>query len=310
MTKLSDRYDAAAPAATHDAGERPAAASPAAASSDTDRPDAASSDAGSPDAASSAAGSPDAASLLVRVHAERPTVFGLLGDVTGKEVLDLVCGTGSYTRMISDRGAARVIGVDARAPLVELARSASRPTQRVEYHVLDALDMPHLGWFDVVVAGALFNHARTAQQVDALCRTVWSHLRPGGRFVGVLPNPDYDRRRPPDSRYGITYDWAHELRDGDDFVVRLHHVEPPVELTCRYWCHKTCRRALTAAGLRQIEIRPWQPSPEAFEQFGEPFWRPWLDNPLSVALQCVRQALPAAPVSGEGRHNAHLRSRP
>ena len=262
MTKLSDRYGAAA-ASTDDAGGR-------------------------------AVGGHDVESLPARMYAERPTVLELLGDVTGREVLDLFCGTGSYTRMISDRGAARVIGVDAQAPLVECARSASRPAQRVEYHVLDVFDMPHLGWFDVVVAGCLLAHARTRPRLDALCRTVWSHLRPGGRFVGVLPNPDYDRRRPPDTRYGLTYDWAHDLRDGDDFAVNLHHVDPPIVLTCSYWRSETYSQVMAAAGLCRIEIRPWQPSTEALQRFGEQFWRPWLDNPLSAALRCARPALPRA----------------
>lgn len=261
MTKLSDGYGAAAPAITRGAGGL-------------------------------IPGSYDADSLPARVYAERPTVLELLGDVTGQEVLDLACGTGTYTRMISDRGAGRVIGVDAQAPLVERARSASRPGQQVEYHLLDAFDMPHLGWFDAVVAGSLFGRLHLRQQLDALCHTVWSHLRPGGRFVGVLPNPDYDRSRPPDNRYGLTYDWAHDLHDGDDFAVNLHHVEPPAVLTWRYWRDETYRAALAAAGLRQIEIRPWRPSPEALERLGEHFWRPWLDNPLSVAVRCSRPALP------------------
>jgi SAM-dependent methyltransferase len=257
MTKLSDRYGAAAPAITRDAGGW-------------------------------AGDGYDVDSLPARMYAERPTVLELLGDVTGQDVLDLACGSGWYTRMVSDRGAAQVVGVDARAPLVERARSASRPGQRVGYHVLDPFDMPHLGWFDVVIAVCLLEHARSRAQLEALCRTVWSHLRPGGRFVGVLPNSDYDRRRPPDTRYGVTYDWAHDLYDGDDFAVNLHHVDPPLVLTCRYWRNDTYRKAMSAARLRQIEIRPWQPSPEALELFGEPFWRPWLDNPLSMALRCAR----------------------
>ena len=55
-----------------------------------------------------------AASKLLpwRTQVEQPTLFGLLGDVRGKSVLDLACGDGIYARMLADRGASRMHGVD------------------------------------------------------------------------------------------------------------------------------------------------------------------------------------------------------
>jgi predicted RNA methylase len=54
-----------------------------------------------------------AASKLLpwRVQVEQPTLFGLIGDVRGRSVLDLACGDGIYARTLADRGAARVHGV-------------------------------------------------------------------------------------------------------------------------------------------------------------------------------------------------------
>ena len=47
-----------------------------------------------------------------RGHIEAFTFFGMLGDLTGKAVVDLACGEGHYTRMLPSLGAAKVMGVD------------------------------------------------------------------------------------------------------------------------------------------------------------------------------------------------------
>src|SRR5262249_61422137 len=57
-----------------------------------------------------------------RLHLEHYTLFKLLGDVSGKTVLDLACGEGFYTRFIKRRGAARVVGVDVSPRMMGLAR--------------------------------------------------------------------------------------------------------------------------------------------------------------------------------------------
>src|SRR5947208_16303026 len=59
-----------------------------------------------------------------RNHYLMPRMLALLGDVRGKNVLDLGCGEGGYARELAKRGA-RVTGVDGSPRLVEVARSRS-----------------------------------------------------------------------------------------------------------------------------------------------------------------------------------------
>ena len=44
-----------------------------------------------------------------RYHIEQHSLFELLGDVSGKSVLDLACGEGHYTRLLKRLGASRVV---------------------------------------------------------------------------------------------------------------------------------------------------------------------------------------------------------
>ena len=49
---------------------------------------------------------------------EEPTFFGLLGSCTGQTVLDLGCGSGHFCRLIRQRGASAVHGVDVSEAMI------------------------------------------------------------------------------------------------------------------------------------------------------------------------------------------------
>ena len=109
-----------------------------------------------------------AASKLLpwRLQVEQPTLFGLIGDVRGKAVLDLACGDGIYARQLADRGASRVHGVDLSPGMIELARKAEAAQSRgIAYSVCDAADVRGLEGFDVVMAAYLFNYAQDRVQL-------------------------------------------------------------------------------------------------------------------------------------------------
>src|SRR5947209_7801420 len=73
-----------------------------------------------------------------RGHVEAFTFLGLLGDLSGKSVVDLACGEGHYTRMLPSLGAARVVGVDRSEGMIALARAqeAGHP-QGIDYLLQD-----------------------------------------------------------------------------------------------------------------------------------------------------------------------------
>lgn len=88
-----------------------------------------------------------------------------LGDLAGLSVLDLACGDGMGTRLLSQWGAARVVGVDLSPQMIALAqqREDAEPIG-IEYRVADAATLGKIGEFDRVCAAYLLHYA------EKLCR--------------------------------------------------------------------------------------------------------------------------------------------
>ena len=95
----------------------------------------------------------------------------------GSDVLDVGCGAGRFCRIAADRGA-RVAGIDATAPLVEIA---SERTRGGEFRVGGMEDLP---WpdaaFDVVTG---FNSFFFAADLGRALREARRVARPGGEVA-------------------------------------------------------------------------------------------------------------------------------
>jgi SAM-dependent methyltransferase len=123
-----------------------------------------------------------------------PTRNGLLdapvleacGDVTGLSVLDCGCGEGRFCRMMSDRGATAVLGLDLCPEMIRAAMELPSPC--TEYRVADAQDLGFLGDGSFDLAVSYLNHC-DLPDFAANNREVFRVLRPGGRFIVANLHP-------------------------------------------------------------------------------------------------------------------------
>jgi ubiquinone/menaquinone biosynthesis C-methylase UbiE len=225
-----------------------------------------------------------------RQHVEAFTLFELIGDLSGKAVLDLACGEGFYTRLLKRHGAASVVGVDISQGMIDLARDeeARRPLG-VEYVIQDvrALDLPDR--FDLVVAAYLLNYAQTADELLAMCRAVSRSLKPGGRFVTVNNNP----AQPPayfgtGRKYGFVKGLVGELREGAPVTWRFFLGEESFEITNYHLSVATHEQALHEAGLRDVRWHAPRLSPAGEAESGREYWADLLQEPPLIFLECAK----------------------
>jgi ubiquinone/menaquinone biosynthesis C-methylase UbiE len=124
-----------------------------------------------------------------------PRLLAMVGEVSGKTVLDLGCGEGGYARELSRRGA-RVTGVDGSARLIDVARQRAESEGLALRFVLanaSALDAIDSDAFDVVVAPMSLMDVE--DYVGAIGET-HRVLRAGGGLVMSITHPCFST---PDS---------------------------------------------------------------------------------------------------------------
>jgi 2-polyprenyl-3-methyl-5-hydroxy-6-metoxy-1,4-benzoquinol methylase len=118
-----------------------------------------------------------------------PALLDACGDLAGRDVLDLGCGQGWFTRRLAGRGA-RVTGVDWSPRLIERARryEADAP-QGARYAVLDAAQVDaHFApaSFDLVTGCMSLMDMPAPGAALAAARAL---VRPGGRIVMSVTHP-------------------------------------------------------------------------------------------------------------------------
>ena len=95
----------------------------------------------------------------------------VVGDLSGKAVVDLACGEGHYTRMLPGLGATRVVGIDRSEGMIALARDQEAGgRQGIDYMVQDCLSLDLPREFDVAVAARPDRIALADHQVGQLRR--------------------------------------------------------------------------------------------------------------------------------------------
>ncbi len=131
------------------------------------------------------------ASSGANCYYERPATIALLGDVHGKRVLEVGCGSGPLTEWLVDNGAA-VVACDVSATMFQIAQS--RVGDRAELHLHDLgepLTFLEDASVDLVIASLVFHYLR--EWVSPL-RELHRVLRPTGSVVMSIHHPAWDWR--------------------------------------------------------------------------------------------------------------------
>ncbi|MFI0982802.1 class I SAM-dependent methyltransferase [Streptomyces sp. NPDC021093] len=221
---------------------------------------------------------------------ERPSVSRLLGDLQGRNVLDLACGSGFYTRLARRLGAARVTGVDISAEMVDVAEKIEEQEPLgIGYRVGDAATLPSLGAFDTVMAIYLLNYADSPEAMRAMAGAAAANLRPGGTFLSFNARPDLDLDSADLSRYGFSFDRGEPLRTGTRIRVSVGTV-PPFDFQACLQHASVYEEAFAEAGFEDFEWTPTELSLDGILEFGTPYWQGYFDNPPWISFRCRRSA--------------------
>ncbi|MEL6556943.1 MAG: class I SAM-dependent methyltransferase [Bacteroidota bacterium] len=120
---------------------------------------------------------------------DRPNTLSLIGDVTGKNILDAACGPGKYAEILMTDGAT-VTGVDLSPKMIECARKRNPNNGNFFVHDLsEPFDMFEDQSYDIILSALAMHYLEdwhpTIKEFHRL-------LKPGGSVVISIEHPFFE----------------------------------------------------------------------------------------------------------------------
>lgn len=220
-----------------------------------------------------------------RMYGEAYTFFNIIGDLAGKDVLDLACGEGFYSRQFKLRGAHRVTGVDISSEMIALARTSEHENPMgIEYHVEDVLNLNLNFEYDCVCASYLLNYAHNVEVLQQMLIVISRHLKPGGKFIAINSNPDYRAEKQLLRKYGFTRENI-GTDDGSETIYTLYLADGGhINITNYNLSRAVHENAFLKAGFSGVTWNEIGISPEGYEVFGEEYWN---EIKMSKPVTCI-----------------------
>ena len=117
---------------------------------------------------------------------EKPALFSLCPDFTGKSVIDLGCGFGENCMMFSESGAKNVVGIDISEKMLKVANEENHYHNVTFIHMsMNNLDDINQN-FDVALSSLAMHYI---EDFDALLLNVYNMLNNGGLFIFSQEHP-------------------------------------------------------------------------------------------------------------------------
>jgi toxoflavin synthase len=225
-----------------------------------------------------------------RAHIEAFTLIELIGDPQGKSVLDIACGEGFYSRLLRQRGARKVVGVDLSERMIELARTQEAEQRLgIDYVVGDGRELEQGEEYDLAVAAYLLNYARDRHELCAMCNSIARSLGPAGRFVTVNCNPALDFRSAPSYRkYGFEVSVDDDLREGSPITWTFLFDDGSFEIENYFLDATIHEEAFRSAGFREIRWHKPRLSLDGEAAYGRSFWAGFLEHSPVTFIECFK----------------------
>jgi 2-polyprenyl-3-methyl-5-hydroxy-6-metoxy-1,4-benzoquinol methylase len=191
---------------------------------------------------------PQTISAVNRFEIEKP-FFTVLGSIRGKQIVDIGCGDGRYSRKMRHHGAS-VLGIDLNQNAIAIAKACQ--DNNLHFHVADAATLTIDPPVDIVTAMMMLNEL-PKDTFERVFHNVSQWLKAHGRFVFILPHPfNYHERTAVTERIGLAEeDYFH---DGRKFTTKYYDKDRLVTVTDHHYSLGYLSQQLTQNGFSITQI--------------------------------------------------------
>jgi SAM-dependent methyltransferase len=209
-------------------------------------------------------------------------------NIGGLNILDLGGGSGVHAREAIDAGAARVDIVDISSEMMkiaidfEISIGRENCVRTFEGDVSKPIDHLQLGFYDVVMANWVFDHAGSMEMLEGMWSNIERHLKPGGMFLGIRSGDP--RGQAFQGKYGVCDKNIRDIPDGVAFTVEVLS-EPP-------WEFEAASMGISFSGSFEMhekygleDLRVLSYSNTEATRSDPEFWQVFLQDPAFAVVQ-------------------------
>ncbi|MEM7441743.1 MAG: class I SAM-dependent methyltransferase [Pseudomonadota bacterium] len=222
-------------------------------------------------------------------YVEWPVFLETIGPVAGLNILDLACGEGRLSRVLMERGANSVIGLDISGEMIARALEQNEPGgpgpyyPGLSYRQLDARDETFAlaSPVDLVTALYLLHYAADLDELGQMCRLIARNLKPGGRFVTFTVSPE-SRFEPQEPRLEQLFGFRYDPVAPPEYRLVIGELQVPLW----QWTKQEHEDALHQAGLRNVRWHKLALAADQLDLTPKVQW--YLDNPCCIVLSAEK----------------------
>ncbi len=204
-----------------------------------------------------------------------PSVLQILGNVSGRHVLDLGCGDGRFDRLLAKSGA-NVTAFDIVPAQIEEAelQEAESPLG-IRYEVADATTYVSDRLHHDAVSIMALPYATDPKALQAVFRTAFTAVMENGRFISVVFRPGFsafgkiigNRQFQQDQHGNIQVEFLHPITKVPCFTSHLTQFDK-----------EQYEEGAHAAGFRKTQWIDPTPTPASLQKLGQEFWQTCMEE--------------------------------
>jgi 2-polyprenyl-3-methyl-5-hydroxy-6-metoxy-1,4-benzoquinol methylase len=221
-----------------------------------------------------------------KVFVTAPNLLRALGNVEGKNVLELGCGNGYWLRLLA-RAGAKTTGIDLAENQIAAAKSWDDPTtSEIDYRVGDvsqALDLQ--GRFDIAFFEHVLLEIPDKNELYSAIQNAANTLKEGGLLFISDIHPFAPSSRPDNIRIADDFKY---FDSGAPFEIQAKRVDGEIiYYKDVHWTLSDIADAITGAGLKITEIAEPKPTIEDVEKYPDELgYR--MHIPAQISFKAVR----------------------
>lgn len=229
-------------------------------------------------------------SLPYRIYIEKFSLFRMCGNLQGKQILDIDCGTGAYAIAASQRNALFTLGVDENNENISQAKLQAQHMNNVHFEIGCAKELPILGEFDIALGVYLLHQAQDQETLEQYVHSIYKNLKPGGKFVGINDNPgnapDYYKKY---KKYGFLKSGKKQRREGTAIIYTFFNENGSTySLQSYYLSLETYEKVFLRVGFKDFRWKTLSISEKSKEKYSLDYWRTFLNHPPIIGIEALR----------------------